>query len=123
MLIQYILVGSSIGLLILFLRKRGSARTAAGTKLAFVLFVLFGIYAALRPGDVTVVAGWLGVGRGTDLLLYALVVVFTFAVLNIYLRFKELELRYARLARAMALQHAEPPREEDAHAPPSVPRK
>ncbi|HEV8563221.1 MAG TPA: DUF2304 domain-containing protein [Actinophytocola sp.] len=114
MLIQYVLVAASIGLLVLFLRRRGSARTAAGTKLAFVLFVLFGAYAALRPGDVSVVAGWLGVGRGTDLLLYALVVVFTFATLNIYLRFKELELRYARLARAIALEAAEPP----SHVPP-----
>jgi len=109
MLIQVILVASAVALLVLFLRSRGSARTAAGTKLAFVLFVLFGIYAALRPGDVSTVAGWLGVGRGTDLLLYALIVVFTFATLNIYLRFKELELRYARLARAIALRNAEPP--------------
>jgi small membrane protein len=114
MLIQILLVLSSIGLLVLFLRGRGSARTAAGTKMAFVLFVLFGIYAALRPSDVSVVAGWLGVGRGTDLLLYALVVVFTFAILNVYLRFKELELRYARLARAIALRNAEPP--SDAHS-------
>lgn len=114
MLIQVLLVASSFALLVLFLRGRGSARTAAGTKLAFVMFVLFGIYAALRPGDVSVVAGWLGVGRGTDLLLYALVVVFTFATLNIYLRFKELELRYARLARAIALRNAEAP--SDAHS-------
>src|SRR3982074_2630600 len=46
---QYVLVASSIGLLVLFLRRRGSTRTAAGTKLAFVLFLLFGIYAALPP--------------------------------------------------------------------------
>lgn len=109
MLIQVLLVGSSVALLLLFLRKRGSAKTAASTKLAFVLFILFGIYAALRPGDVQAVATVLGVGRGTDLLLYALVVVFTFATLNAYLRFKEIELRYARLARAIALRQAEPP--------------
>lgn len=109
MLIQYVLVAAAFGLLVLFLRKRGTARTAAGTKLAFLLFVIFGIYAAIRPGDVQRLADWLGVGRGTDLLLYALVVVFTFATLNAYLRFKELELRYARLARAIALQHAEQP--------------
>jgi hypothetical protein len=119
MLIQYVLVASSIGLLVLFLRRRGSTRTAAGTKLAFVLFVLFGIYAALRPSDVQVVANWLGVGRGTDLLLYALVVVFTFATLNIYLRFKELELRYARLARAIALKHAEAPNDLHSESGPS----
>jgi hypothetical protein len=109
MLIQYVLVAASILLLVLFLRRRGTARTAAGTKLAFVFFVLFGIFAALRPNDVSVVAGWVGVGRGTDLLLYAMVVVFTFATLNIYLRFKEIELRYARLARTIALRNAEPP--------------
>ncbi len=109
MLIQYLLVLFSIAVLLLFLRKRGTTKSAASVKLAFLLFVVFGIYAVLRPGDVTVVAGWLGVGRGTDLLLYALVVVFTFATLNAYLRFKELELRYARLARAIALRHAEPP--------------
>ena len=109
MLIQYILVVFSFGVLLLFLRKRGTTKSAASVKLAFMLFVVFGIYAVLRPGDVTVVAGWLGVGRGTDLLLYALVVVFTFTTLNAYLRFKELELRYARLARAIALRQAEPP--------------
>ena len=109
MLIQYLLVLFSIAVLLLFLRKRGTTKSAASVKLAFLLFVVFGIYAVIRPGDVTVVAGWLGVGRGTDLLLYALVVVFTFTTLNAYLRFKELELRYARLARAIALRHAEPP--------------
>ncbi|MGQ0840539.1 DUF2304 domain-containing protein [Actinokineospora sp.] len=117
MLIQYVLLVASVLLLTLFLRKRGSAQTAAGTKLAFVVFVLFGAYAVLRPGDVQVVAGWLGVGRGTDLLLYAVVVVFTFATVNAYLRFKELELRYARLARAIALRNAEQP------ADPSSPGK
>lgn len=109
MLIQYILVVAAIGLLILFLRKRGTSRAAAGVKMAFAVFVAFGIYAVVRPHDTQVVANWLGVGRGTDLLLYALVVVFTFATLNSYLRFKEMELRYARLARAIAMRQAEPP--------------
>ncbi|QFZ23949.1 DUF2304 domain-containing protein [Saccharothrix syringae] len=118
MLIQYVLVLFSIALLVLFLRKRGTTKSAAGVKLAFLLFVAFGIYAVLRPGDVTVVAGWLGVGRGTDLLLYALVVVFTFATLNVYLRFKELELRYARLARSIALRNAEPPHHAEPHRHP-----
>ncbi len=114
MLIQYLLVVATVGLLVLFLRKRGTAKSAAGVKMAFLLFVVFGVYAVLRPYDVQHVADWLGVGRGTDLLLYALVVVFTFATLNAYLRFKELELRYARLARAIALRQAEPPRDSDA---------
>jgi hypothetical protein len=46
--------------------------------------------------------------------LYGLVVAFAFATINTYLRFKELELRYARLARAIAISGAEPPAVEDA---------
>jgi hypothetical protein len=67
------------------------------------------VYAVLRPNDTTVVAHWLGVDRGTDLMLYALIVAFSFSTLNTYLRFKDLELRYARLARAIALEGAQPP--------------
>jgi hypothetical protein len=55
------------------------------------------------------VAHWLGVARGTDLMLYALIVGFSFSTLSTYLRFKDLELRYAQLARAIALERAQPP--------------
>jgi hypothetical protein len=42
-------------------------------------------------------------------MLYALIVGFSFSTLSTYLRFKDLELRYAQLARAIALQRAQPP--------------
>ena len=78
-------------------------------KVGYVLFVVAAIYAILRPDDTTVVANWLGVDRGADLLSYALMIAFVFTTLSTYLRFKELELRYARLARAVALQSARTP--------------
>ena len=59
--------------------------------------------------DLTVVANWLGVDRGTDLMLYGLVVAFVFTTLSTWVRFREQELRYARLARAVALQNAVKP--------------
>ena len=71
--------------------------------------MLAGVYAVLRPNDTTVVAHWLGVDRGTDLMLYALIIAFSFTTLSTYLRFKDLELRYARLARAVALEGARVP--------------
>ena len=77
--------------------------------MGFLVFVLTGVYAVLRPNDTTVVARWLGVDRGTDLMLYALIIAFSFSTLNTYLRFKDLELRYARLARAVALEGAQAP--------------
>ena len=50
-----------------------------------------------------------GVDRGTDLMLYLLVIAFFFTTISTWTRFREQELRYARLARAVALQNAEAP--------------
>jgi hypothetical protein len=38
-----------------------------------------------------------------------LIIAFSFSTLSTYLRFKDLELRYARLARSIALNGAQPP--------------
>ena len=57
------------------------------------------------------VANWLGVDRGADLIEYALVIAFLFTTLSAYMRFKDLELRYAQLARAVALEGARAPEE------------
>ena len=109
--IQALLIISIVALLVYLLRSRTSARTKAWVKVGYLLFVLAAIYAILRPDDTTVVANWLGVDRGTDLMEYALIIAFVFTTLSTYMRFKELELRYARLARAIALQGARVPDE------------
>ncbi|WP_414085570.1 DUF2304 family protein [Mycobacterium leprae] len=41
--------------------------------------------------------------------LYALIMAFSFTTLSIYIRFKDLELRYACLARVVALEGARAP--------------
>lgn len=58
--IQVLLIASIIGLLFYLLRSRRSARSRAWVKVGYVLFVLAGIYAVLRPDDTTVVANWFG---------------------------------------------------------------
>ena len=107
--IQGLLILSIVALLVYLLRSRRNAQSRAWVKVGYVLFVIAAVYAVLRPNDTTVVAHWLGVDRGTDLMLYALIVAFGFSTLNTYLRFKDLELRYARLARAIALEGAQSP--------------
>ena len=107
--IQGLLIASIFALVIYLVRSRRSAQSQAWVKVGFVLFVLAGVYAVLRPNDTTVLAHWLGVARGTDLMLYALIIAFSFSTLSTYLRFKDLELRYARLARAIALDGAQTP--------------
>ena len=107
--IQVLLIASIIALLVFLLRSRRRAQSRAWVKVGYVAFVLTGIYAVLRPNDTTVVAHWVGVDRGTDLMLYALIIAFVFTTLSAYMRFKDLELRYARLARAIALEGAKKP--------------
>jgi len=107
--IQVLLIAAVVTLLVYLLRSRSDAKAKAGVKIGYLLFVIAAIYAILRPDDTTVLANWLGVDRGTDLLSYALIIAFVFTTLSTYLRFKELELRYARLARVVALQTARSP--------------
>ncbi|MEE6170112.1 MULTISPECIES: DUF2304 domain-containing protein [unclassified Mycolicibacterium] len=110
--IQALLIVSVLALLMYLLNSRRSARSKAWVKVGFVLFVVAGIYAILRPDDTTVVANWLGVKRGTDLMEYVLIIAFVFVTLSAYLRFKDLELKYARLARSVALQNARVPSDD-----------
>ena len=107
--IQGLLITSIIALLVYLLRSRRNAQSRAWVKVGYLVFVMAAVYAVLRPNDTKVVAHWLGVDRGTDLMLYALIIAFSFTTLSTYLRFKDLELRYARLARAVALEGAQVP--------------
>ncbi len=108
--IQVLLIAAVVTLLVYLLRSRRSARARAWVKVGYVLFVLAAIYAIVRPDDTTVVANWLGVNRGADLITYALIVAFLFTTISTYLRFKDLELKYAQLARAVALEGARAPK-------------
>lgn len=105
--IKILLIIGVIGLLLLSVRSHGTNRGGALVKMGMAVFLVFAAYAVIRPDDVTWVAGKLGVGRGADLVLYLLVVGFGFFAISTYLRFKELELKYARLARAVALNEAD----------------
>lgn len=113
--IQILLILAVLLLVGYFLTRRGNARASAWVKLIFLAFLAFGVYALLRPDDLTVIAGWVGVGRGTDLVLYGLVVAFAFTTISTYLRFRDIEIKYARLARSVALQNAAL---ENNHLPP-----
>jgi small membrane protein len=107
--IQVLLITAVVALLVYLLRSRSNAKAKAWVKVGYVLFVIAAIYAILRPDDTTVLANLLGVRRGADLIIYALIIAFTFTTMSTYLRFKELELKYARLARAVALEGARVP--------------
>lgn len=129
-IIQVLLIVAVLAFFVYYLRSRGSKRSSAVFKLLFVAFGLFAIYTVLRPSDLTSIAQAVGVDRGTDLMLYALVVTFAFTTVGTYLRFRESEIRYTRLVRAIALQGAQlreqesdeaPEQDLDGTAPPGTP--
>lgn len=110
--IQALLLVAAVALAVFFLLNRRKARAKAWVKILFGFFIIVIFWCVLRPDDLTVVANFLGVSRGTDLLLYALAIAFMFTTVSTWIRFRENELRYARLARAVALQNALRPGEE-----------
>ncbi|HET9170326.1 MAG TPA: DUF2304 domain-containing protein [Actinospica sp.] len=115
MLIQALLILAAVLLFVLFLRRSQTARLQAFKRIGFLLFCAFGVLAVLKPDVMTWVANRVGVGRGTDLLLYMLTVIFGFFALNTYLRFKDTEKRLTRLARAMAIRDAISPEDARNH--------
>ncbi|WP_454979465.1 DUF2304 family protein [Corynebacterium propinquum] len=117
LLIQILLVIAVAALTLYFLSNRRKARAKAGVKIGFVVFLVIAIFAVLFPDATTWVAQLVGVQRGTDLMLYGLIVAFVFVTISSYLRFREQELRFARLARAVALSNAQAPAPEEAAQP------
>lgn len=99
------------GLLIAFLIVAAIISSFAfRAKVAYRLvavFLLFGaIVLVLFPNLTTVVARSLGVGRGTDLLLYVSLITGLHVALMLYLRTRELERKITEQARAIAIRNA-----------------
>jgi small membrane protein len=108
-IIQLVLIVVVILAAARLLRGRG-ARTQAVRRLGLVLFAAFAVWSILFPSVWNHIARLVGVGRGTDMVLYALVVAFLSFTLTTYVRFREFEARYTKLARRVALDEAGPPR-------------
>lgn len=107
MLMKLLMVSGVVALVIVFVRSRPGVRLRAGKRIGIGLFALLNLYAILRPEDVSGVARLLGVGRGTDLVLYALAMAFLLNTLLFYLRIKENDRRFTALARTIAIREAE----------------
>jgi hypothetical protein len=112
-LIQALLIITVVAVVARLFRSRG-ARSQAIRRLGLLLFAGFAVVSILFPAVWNKLAVMVGVGRGTDMVLYALVVAFLSFTVTTYVRFRELETRYTKLARRLAL--------DEAAVPPVVPR-
>jgi hypothetical protein len=106
-LIQFVLVLAVLTILYVFVRSSHIVYVQASKRIALVLFAVANVYAVMRPDDLTAIAHLLGVGRGTDLVLYALVVAFMAGMFSMYQRFRVVDRRYTELARTVAIREAE----------------
>jgi hypothetical protein len=104
--IQFVLLLVATSALLMFIRNSHAVEVLAIKRLAFLAFVALVIVAVLDPGWVTALAHHMGVGRGTDLVLYLLAAAFVFVSMNTYFRFKAQESRFTELARSIAVRDA-----------------
>ena len=108
--IQVPLIVAVAGVGWMMLRTPSGARHQAGRRLATLAFVAFAIVAIVVRSVVARIAHMVGVGRGTDLLLYVLVVAFLAQILSSFRRNGARERQITHLARRIALDNApEPP--------------
>jgi len=115
-LIQVVLIVVVIAVAARLFRSRGE-RSQALRRIGLVLFAAFAVVSIIFPDVWNQIARLVGVGRGTDVVLYALVVAFLSFAGTTYLRFRDMETRYTRLARRIALDDARdapPPAAPDA---------
>jgi len=82
------------------------ARHLALRRLSMLLLLVVLVVAVIFPSLVTQLANFVGVGRGTDLLLYGLIVVFIGNSLVQQRRHRKTELEITRLARLFAIENA-----------------
>jgi hypothetical protein len=105
-IVQLLLVASFAAVFLYALRSRTAHGVSATKKLAFMTFMLVVLVAVFSPRLVTEVANVVGVGRGADLVLYLLAVMFCFYVVNDYLRGQESRNQVHKLARRIAVLEA-----------------
>ncbi len=109
LVIQIVLVVAVAAIGWMMLRSPAGARHQAGRRLATLAFVVLAVAAIATPSLTTRLAHLVGVGRGADLLLYALVVAFLISILSEFRRNTRLERQITQLARRVALDGAPDP--------------
>ena len=106
MIIKILLVAAALGLLAMLLRGRSTAAHQAAVRLAGIALVGLAIVAIVFPGTTVWVAHLVGVQRGTDLVLYVLVMTFLFFSISVLQRFHTMERQITELTRELALHRA-----------------
>jgi hypothetical protein len=104
--IKIVLIASSLAVLVGVFRHRQRVELRAGSRLLALLLGALAVASIADPDIPQRVASVVGVTRGTDLILYVLVVVFVLTSLGLYFRVRESDRRLQDLARVIAINQA-----------------
>lgn len=103
MIIKLLLIASALVALAWLVRSQPSSRRLVITRGTALAVTVAWIAAVINPDIPQYLAEAVGVTRGTDLLLYALVVTFTFTAVGWSQRVRHLDERISELTRSLAI--------------------
>ncbi|GAA3927362.1 DUF2304 domain-containing protein [Microbacterium soli] len=106
MWIQILLITVIVVLAVIMMRRTGADSHLAIRRLLLLLFVIAAVLSILFPQGLTWLARLVGVGRGTDLVLYALVTIFLSVVYSQHRKNVALQRNITLLTRRMAVNEA-----------------
>lgn len=115
--VQVVLVLAVILVSFALMRGGSNARHLAIRRILLAIFAVAAVFSIFFPEVLSATASFLGIGRGTDLVLYATIICFFVYMATTYQRFHSLEMSITKLSRRLALDEAEGPVE---HAERSV---
>jgi hypothetical protein len=106
MIIQILL---SAGLFAVFAYSLIAGVAGRLLRLVTMLTVIVGLFFVWFPEKATGVANFVGVGRGTDLVLYCWILVSIILIVNLHIKLRHYESRFTELVRNIALRYCTPP--------------
>lgn len=113
-IVQIVLVLAVVIMSLALMRGGSNARHLAIRRIMLVLFACVAAFSIFFPELLTRVAHLMGIGRGTDLVLYGLVVSFLVFMATTYQRFRHMEATLTKLSRRIALDEVALPGNVDA---------
>lgn len=105
-LIQLILLAAVAVVAVLLTRSTAGARHQAIRRLSLMAFVAAAVFSIVFPEWLSRAANAVGVGRGTDLLLYGLVIAFLSYISTSHRRMNQMSRRITLLTRELTLAEA-----------------
>lgn len=106
MWIQILLIAAIVVLAVFMMRRTGADSHLAIRRILMVVFVIIAVLSVIFPQWLSWLARLVGVGRGTDLVLYGLIIMFLAFVYSQYRRNLLLQRQVTLLSRKLALLDA-----------------